>query len=114
MLNVVVYAKSGPLRQALTGLIGEFAEVTPAADFVPAPKPGPTCSPVVVAPVSDCPPETCGMLAGQGWHVVLLAPVPRKEERERYMASGAIGYVPMTVQSDELRGAVSSAADAVR
>jgi len=74
MLNVVVYAKSGPLRQALTGLIGEFAEVTPAADFVPAPKPGPTCSPVVVAPVSDCPPETCGMLAGQGWHVVLLRP----------------------------------------
>lgn len=114
MFSVVVYAKSGPLREALTGLIGEFAEVTPTADSVPTPRSGPACSHVVVAPVSDCTPEACGKLADDGWRVVLLAPVPREAERRRYMASGATSYVPMTVRSEELRGAVSSAAGVTR
>lgn len=108
MLNVTVCATSGPLRDALTEALGEFAVVASSSSVLPSGEPNP--GEIVVAPVSDCTLETCGRLSDLGWRVVVLAPVPREPERVMYLASGATDYVPMTVQSDELLGAIVSAA----
>jgi hypothetical protein len=57
---------------------------------------------VVVAPTTDCPPERCAELDARGANVVILAPIPRDDERERYLAAGARGYIPMNVDAAQL------------
>lgn len=108
MLNFVVLAKRSPLGEALTNALGEFSEVTSATNVAPVDYAA--TSHVLLAPVSACAPETCIRLAQLGRRVVLIAPVSRDAEQSRYLASGATGYLPVSVRPDELRRAVSAAA----
>jgi DNA-binding NarL/FixJ family response regulator len=97
--TVQVVASDEALRSALVNRLQ-------AADLEPAPRGGTldhVCSPgVVVATTSDCPSERCAELAASGVRVVVLAPVPRPGERERYLRAGAAAYLPMDVDGREL------------
>ncbi|MBI5948768.1 MAG: hypothetical protein HY875_11580 [Chloroflexi bacterium] len=52
---------------------------------------------VVVAASTSLTPEECAELAGQGKPVIVLAPLPTKSERNRYLSAGARGYLPMSL-----------------
>jgi len=68
-------------------------------------------SDIVVSTTSDCPSDRCKELAAKGTQVVVLAAIPRSEERARYQLAGARAYIPMTADGPlllkEIREAVS-------
>ena len=64
---------------------------------------------MVITPVADCPPERCTELARAGIRVIVLAPIPRDAERQQYLDAGASGYVPMTIDSNDLIAAIRGA-----
>lgn len=61
---------------------------------------------MVITPVADCPLERCSELARSGVRVIILAPIPRESERQQYLDAGASGYVPMTIDSNDLIAAI--------
>lgn len=65
---------------------------------------------VIVSPAADLSVEDCVRLAGRGVHVIILAPLPRPSEEERYARAGAAGYLPMAVDTAPLVQAIERAA----
>ena len=105
--TVHVVASDETLRSALVNRLQ-------AAELVPPPR-GDTLdhvysSGVVVATTADCPSERCAELAAAGVRVVVLAPVPRQGERDRYLRAGAAAYLPMDVDGRELVRSVRNVA----
>ena len=67
--------------------------------------------PVVVTTATDSPVPVCAELARRGTSVVVLATVPRENERALYLRSGAAAYVPMSGAGDQLLQAIRSVTD---
>ena len=60
---------------------------------------------VVITLVTECSTDRCRELAAEGVRVIVLAPVPRDADRERYTAAGAF-YLPMTLDRTLLVSAI--------
>ncbi|MGH2633713.1 MAG: hypothetical protein ACRDG3_09915 [Tepidiformaceae bacterium] len=65
---------------------------------------------VIVSPAADLSIDDCARLSGRGVHVIILAPLPRPAEEERYAQAGAAGYLPMAVDTGPLVTAIEHAA----
>ncbi len=57
---------------------------------------------IVVTPASECEVERCAKLAAHGLTVIILAAIPRPFEKERYLRAGAVAYIPMAIDSEQL------------
>ncbi len=64
---------------------------------------------VLIATPADCPDVECHLLTQRGVAVIILAPVVRQSERERYLRAGASSFIPMLVDSGELVHAIDEA-----
>ena len=94
MVVAYVLATDESLAAALLQRLGQ-ADGIVAARFGEEARPGPRS--FVLAPVRDCSPTRCAELVRDGFGVVVLAPVVREAERERYLDAGATAYLPMVV-----------------
>jgi DNA-binding NarL/FixJ family response regulator len=77
-------------------------------ELPPANEPG---DPVLaLLPVSECSLDRCRQLAAEGLSVLVLAAIPRRDEKAAYLAAGAVAYLPMTVSPaglvDDVREAI--------
>ncbi|WP_322795082.1 hypothetical protein [Tepidiforma sp.] len=66
---------------------------------------------IVITTPGDCPPETAHLAARAGAAVIILAPIPRPEEADRYRRAGVAAYLPMLIDGTDLVEAVRSALD---
>lgn len=67
-------------------------------------------SDIVVSTTTDCPSDRCKELVATGTRVVVLAAIPRSEERARYQLAGARAYIPMTADGLSLLKEIRAAA----
>jgi len=64
---------------------------------------------VVVTSSNDCSLAQCAGLSGRGVQVIVLAPVPTALQRDAYQRAGSTAYLPMEVNHEPLRAAISLA-----
>lgn len=64
---------------------------------------------IVVTTPNDCSAVECHLLANRGVRVIVLAPVIREFDRQRYYDAGAEAYLPMLVDTADLVAAVGTA-----
>lgn len=68
-------------------------------------------SEVVISTTTECPTARCQELTDEGVSVIVLAAIPKPEERARYRSAGARAYIPMTADGlslvAQIRAAVS-------
>ncbi len=114
--TVYIATDNAALRR---GLMAQFGQ-QPSLFFVPDSSPDGLAVPgdVLVSTPSDTPAERCAELAAEGLRVVILAPVPREREHQRYRLAGAAAYLPMSVEHgqllSEVQRVVESATGALR
>jgi len=68
---------------------------------------------IVVTPASECEVERCAKLASNGLAVIILAAIPRPLEEERYLRAGAVAYIPMAIDSEQLLAEIHREIDSV-
>lgn len=64
---------------------------------------------IVITTPNDCTAVECHLLAERGVLVIVLAPVIRDFDRQRYLDAGAKAYLPMLVDTAELVAALRGA-----
>lgn len=57
---------------------------------------------LVIAPVNDCPVDLCASLSARNWKVIILAAIPRDDERLEYIRAGAYAYLQMDLNTTAL------------
>jgi hypothetical protein len=103
---VQVITADGALRRALSSRLGSAlplaaevrSDLTSGRRFAP--------SDILVIPAAELPPARCRALTQHGLHVVVLAAFPRRIDEQSYLDAGAEAYVPMTVDTAMLVGAI--------
>ncbi|MBI5949551.1 MAG: hypothetical protein HY875_15535 [Chloroflexi bacterium] len=112
MPTKTVYVATGnpALRR---GLLAQFEQQRDLF-FVPEPSRNglATHGDILISTPMDCPAERCAQLAESGVRVMILAPVPRDRERQRYRRAGAAAYLPMSVEHGHLLQEVQRVAEA--
>lgn len=66
-------------------------------------------SEVVISTTSECPADRCQQLTDEGVSVVVLAAIPKPDERARYRSAGARAYIPMTADGLSLMAQIREA-----
>lgn len=108
-VTIHLAVSDGSLRRALVSRLvpilgsGLFAGVPPVQRTIHA-------GDVVVSPAADLAVDDCERLSARGVHVIILAPLPRPSEEERYARAGAANYLPMAVDTAPLVQAIERAA----
>lgn len=103
-VSIHVLSSDPALRNALVSRLERSPGLTIASNgSSPATPP----TEIVVVPASECEPERCERLTSKGAYVIVLAAIPRDSERDRYLKAGAVAYVPMAVDSEELLAQIS-------
>jgi hypothetical protein len=108
-----VVSADGALRRALVARLErapELHEHTEGAAGFEGIGPGD----VVVTTPADCPPERAHELVRAGAAVIILAPIPRPEERARYERAGAAAYIPMLIDGVDLVRAIARSLERAR
>lgn len=97
-----VYVSTGnpALRRAVLHQLREAPDLGPWFDGSPDGKAPPGA--LLISTTSDCPAERCAELAALGVAVVILAAIPRNDDRELYQRAGAAAYLPMSIRPGEL------------
>ncbi len=102
---VHVVSSDGALRRALVARLERAPELhhhtSGDLDFSSI-RPGD----VVVTTPADCPPERAHELVRAGAAVIILAAIPRQEERSRYERAGVAAYIPMLIDGVDLLRAI--------
>jgi DNA-binding NarL/FixJ family response regulator len=98
-IRVRLLLSDGLLRHALRARLGPagFAVCDEGECADGAPR-----GALLLATTSDLPSDRCAELVGAGAQVVMLAAVPRESERRRFLEAGAVAYVPMSADGEEL------------
>ncbi len=71
-------------------------------------------SSLVLSPTPECTTGICEQIVRAGAKVIVLAPIPRDNERLAYIGAGAHAYLPMELRSNTLLTTVHEASDAMR
>lgn len=102
--RVHLFLADDSLRRAL----GVLIRAVPGFELESRADGWPDADELVIATTNDLPPERVRSFTAANVYVVVLTPVARSRERQRYESAGVAAYLPMTADGhlllDELRG----------
>lgn len=107
---VRVVSADEALRRALVSRLTPVIDIKMDTESSLSPERALRASDILVIPAAELSPPGCQDLVDEGFHVIVLAAVPRPVDEQSYRAAGAADYIPMTIDPAPLVDAICRAA----